>query len=57
LRTIRVILHGVVFSGINIGAILLGYGAYHVVKPVSQLVIQVPTAVVASFVGFQLWDI
>jgi hypothetical protein len=49
------VLHGFALAMINIAAILFGFAVYSVVRPVNQLSIQIPVAVLASIMASLAW--
>jgi len=57
MKTLRVFLHGFVLTLINIGSILVGFGIYHLLKPVSQIAVQAPSAAILCIIAFLLWGL
>ena len=57
MKSLRVFLHGFVLTLINIGAILVGFGIYHLLKPVSQIAVQAPSAAILCIIAFLLWGL
>ncbi len=49
-------LHGLVLTIINITGVLVGFGAYHLLKPANQIAIQVPVAATVCIIGFVSWN-
>lgn len=51
----QILVDGFALAVVNIGAVLLGYGAYWWLRPANQLAIQVPVAIVATLCGLLAW--
>ena len=56
MKTIRLLLHSFTLALINIAAILVGFGIYHVMRPGNQVLVQASAAAVISIAAFLLWS-
>lgn len=56
IRILRICLYGLVLAITNITGILVGFGAYHLLRPINQLAVQVPVAATVCIIGFVSWD-
>lgn len=55
MRILSISVHSLVLAITNIVAILIGFGVYHLLKPVNQVAVQVPVAAMVSIIGFVSW--
>lgn len=49
------LLNGFVLAGVNMAAVIAGFIAYHFLKPINQIAVQVPIAAGLCVVGFCVW--
>lgn len=55
MKTLRVLLSGFILLLANLVGILVGFMAYQVLRPIKQLIIQLPIAVVLSVLLYLAW--
>lgn len=55
MRILSICVDSLVLAITNIVAILVGFGAYHLLKPVNQVAVQVPVAAMVCIIGFVSW--
>lgn len=55
MRILGICGHSLVLAITNLGAILVGFGVYHLLKPVNQVAVQVPVAAMVCIIGFLSW--
>lgn len=55
MRILNIGVHSLVLAITNIAAILVGFGAYHLLKPINQVAVQVPVAAMVCVIGFVSW--
>lgn len=56
MRILSICVHSLVLAIINIVAILIGFGAYHLLRPVNQIAVQVPIAAMICIIAFVSWS-
>lgn len=54
---LRICLHSLILTLANIASILIGFGLYHSLKPVNQIAVQIPAAVMLSIIAFVTWGL
>lgn len=57
MRILRICLHSLVLTVANIGFIIVGFGVYHLLKPVNQIAIQAPVAAILCITAFVVWSL
>ena len=55
MKFLPVMLHGLMLTVVNVGAVLVGFACYKISGISYQLAAQVPAAVLVSVAGFALW--
>lgn len=55
MRVTQLSLLGLILAVTNLTGILVGFGAYHLLKPANQIAIQVPVAATVCIIGFVSW--
>jgi hypothetical protein len=57
MKILRVLLHSLVLTIINIGSILAGFGFYQLFKSYNQIAVQTLFAALFSIIAFLLWSL
>lgn len=57
MRITQLSLHSLALAVINITSVLVGFGAYHLLRPVSQIAIQASVATMVCIIGFVSWSV
>jgi hypothetical protein len=57
MRTLRLLLHSLILTVVNIFTILLAFGIYHLIGKNHQIAIQAPIAALLTIVSFLLYNL
>jgi hypothetical protein len=56
MKILRILLHSLALTIVNIGSVLAGFGVYQLFKSYNQIAVQTPFAALFSILAFLLWS-